>query len=31
MYVFGCYLPNLIIMNNKNIEAPILIPKDSYV
>lgn len=31
MYIFGCYLPNLIIMNNKNSEAPILIPKDSYV
>jgi hypothetical protein len=31
MYLFGCYLPNLIIMNNKNSEAPILIPKDSYV
>ena len=33
MYIFSCYLPNLIIMNNnnKNNEAPILIPKDSYV
>ena len=28
MYIFGCYLPNLIIINN---EAPILIPKVSYV
>ena len=31
MYIFGYYLPNLIIMNNKNSKAPILIPKDSYV
>jgi hypothetical protein len=33
MYIFGCFLPNLIIMNNgnKNNEAPILMPKDSYV
>lgn len=33
MYIFDCFSPNLIIMNNnnKNSEAPILIPKDSYV
>ena len=33
MYMFDCFSPNLIIMNNnnKNSEAPILIPKDSYV
>jgi cytoskeletal protein CcmA (bactofilin family) len=33
MYILDCFLPYLIIMNNsnKNNEAPILIPKDSYV
>jgi hypothetical protein len=33
MYILDCFLQYLIIMNNsnKNNEAPILIPKDSYV
>ena len=33
IYILDCFLPYLIIMNNsnKNNEAPILIPKDSYV